>query len=641
MKEAKPRQNSHLYEFGSFVLVTGEQVLLRDGEPVQLTPKAFETLLALVENSGHVMTKDELMERVWPDTIVEESNLAQNISTLRKALGDEGQQFIQTLPKRGYRFAMPITISSREILIAEPEQDEYQKLLPSESGAITKPEKNRLLPYQLTLALVFVIAPLAMAYFIYFRQPLKPAPKLDKPRTLAVLPFRNLKQESETEFLSFSLADAIITRLGYINALNVRPSSYVDKYRNQDIDPKKVAIDLNINTLLTGTYIKEGNDLRITAQLVDVITNEILWKDALDLKYENLISVQDRVTQQVIRGLQLNLTSAESDRLKRDEPKKPLAYEYYLRGVDLYATNEFKLAIQMLEQSVRLEPDYALAWAHLGRAQTAIAAFDFGGEENYRKAQTGYEKALALNPDLIEARIFMANMFTDTGRAEEAVPLLRKVLETSSNHPEAHWELGYAYRFGGMLKESISEGEIARRLDPEVKLNSSAFNSYLYDGQYEKFLTSLPLKNSPAFIVFYRGFGNYHLKKWEQANADFELAYKIEPKSLYVQIGQALKFGIAKQNIQGLELLRATEKQITSRKVTDAEAVYKFAQAFAELGDKIASLRLLRSSIEGGFFCYPYFVTDPLLNNLRDDPEYKILLQMAQRRHEEFKRKFF
>jgi tetratricopeptide (TPR) repeat protein len=295
----------------------------------------------------------------------------------------------------------------------------------------------------------------------------------------------------------------------------------------------------------------------------------------------------------------------------------------------------------MLEQSIKLDPNYAKAWAHLGRAHTALASFEFGGEEFYRKAQSDYEKALSLNKDFIEARIFMANLFTDTGRPEDAVPLLRQAISDNPNNAEAHWELGYAYRFAGLLKESIAAGETARRLDSTVKLNSSAFNSYFYDGQYEKFLSSLPMKNSPGFIVFYRGLGNYYLKRYDEAAKDFELAYKNDPTSMYVQIGEALRLKILERNAEGLAMLRTIEKQIESRKVTDAEAVYKVAQSFSELGDSKAALRLLQRSIDGGFFCYPYFVSDPLLNNLRSEPGLGKILSLAQQRHEAFKKKFF
>jgi DNA-binding winged helix-turn-helix (wHTH) protein/TolB-like protein len=631
----------YCYEFGDFRLDPQERLLWRTGAIVWLTPKAFDTLLALVENSGRVLSKDELMNRVWPDSFVEEANLAQNVSTLRKALGEntDGIKYIETLPKRGYRFVIPV----QKVATEPGEADWPEAVAPPVAAAavipVPLPTSRKPLLWKPLFAAVIALLILGSAG-IFLASKWR-ATKTQQARRLAVLPFRNLKPDAATDYLGFPLADAIITKLEYVSSLTVRPSTYISKYRHQELEMRAVAAELNVDTLLVGSYLKEASHLRVTAQLIDMQNDRLLWKDEIDLPDTGQLIVQDRVAQEIINGLQLTLTSAESARLKRDVPDNAQAYEYYLRGVDLYAGNEFHLATQMLEQSVRLDPKYALAWAHLGRAHTAKAAFAFGGAEYYRKAQSDYEKALALNPDLIEARIFMANMFTDTGRVEQAVPLLREALATNPNHPEAHWELGYAYRFGGLLKESIAAGERARQLDPAVKLNSSAFNSYFYDGQYEKFLASLPTQNVPAFIVFYRGVGHYYLKNWERAAADFEQAYKTEPQSLYTQIGQALRLHLTRQTAQGLELLQAIEQQADRQKVTDAEALYKVAQAYAELNDKAAALRLLQRSIEGGFFCYPYFANDPLLSHLRGDAEYVRLLELAHRRHEEFKQRFF
>src|SRR5208282_6609409 len=289
---------------------------------------------------------------------------------------------------------------------------------------------------------------LSVIGYLYERRS-KATPTSARPRSLAVLPFRNLKQDTETDFLGFSLADEIITKLGYVNALTIRPSSSVDKYRNQIIDPKTVAADLQVDTLLTGSYLREGDDLRITAQLIDVKSDKILWRDAIDVKYDKLLTVQDRVAQQIIKELELNLSPTEAANLKPEKPISGLAYEYYLRGIDLYSLNQFAPAIGMLEKSTAIEPGYAPAWAHLGRAYTTNASLQFGGRADYGKAQAAYEKAIALNPALVEPRIYMANLMTDTGRVEQAVPLLRSVLRDSPNNAEAHWELGYAYRFGG------------------------------------------------------------------------------------------------------------------------------------------------------------------------------------------------
>lgn len=222
---------------------------------------------------------------------------------------------------------------------------------------------------------------------------------------LAILPFRNLRQDAATDFLGFSLADAVITKLGYISSIAVRPSSAIDQYRNQAVDPRRVGADLNVDTLLTGSYLKDGDDLRINTQLIDVKQDRMIWQDTIDIKYEKLLTVEDRVAQQIISGLELNLSQTEAGNLKLDNPVNRAAYEDYLRGVDLYAQSDFSSAVQVLERSASEAPDYALTWAHLGRAYTTAASLEFGGRDMYSKAQAAYQKALSLNPALISARI--------------------------------------------------------------------------------------------------------------------------------------------------------------------------------------------------------------------------------------------
>ena len=252
-----------------------------------------------------------------------------------------------------------------------------------------------------------------------------------RPHTLAILPFRNLRQDPSLDYLGFSLSDAVITKLGSVGALTVRPSSSIDRYRNQSIDPQRVAHELNVDTVLTGGFLKDGDDLRITAQLIDIKADKILWRDSMDVTFDKLLTVQDLVSQEIVKGLELNLTPAETQTLHPEKPVDGQAYEDYLRGIDLYSINDFSTAIKMLERSTSLDPNYALAWAHLGKAYTTSATLQLGGREQFDKAEAAYVKAIALDPELPEPRIFMANMLTDTGRVEEAVPLLRTALQTS------------------------------------------------------------------------------------------------------------------------------------------------------------------------------------------------------------------
>ncbi|HKC87903.1 MAG TPA: tetratricopeptide repeat protein, partial [Blastocatellia bacterium] len=457
---------------------------------------------------------------------------------------------------------------------------------------------------------------------------------------LAVLPFRNLGPDKSADFLSRSLADEVIAKLNYISALTVRPSAYVQKYANQEIDPGQVATELKVDKLLTGAFIKDGDELRINLQLVDVATNQALWGESLNLKYEKLTTVQDRVAQAVVRRMSVSLTPAESARLQRGAASNLQAYECHLNGVDLYHKDDLKKAGEMFEKSVSLDPTYAPSWAYLGAINTTLASIYFGGRESYDKARQAYDRALELDPSQIEARIFKANLLTDTGHVEDAVPLLRGVIGANPNLAEAHWNLAYAYRFGGLLRESISEGERSRQINGEIEADNAVFNGYLYDGQYEKFIQSLPAGENSAYVTFYRGLGHYHLKQWKEAAAYFGRAYQLGPTLMPAQIGKAFSYGLAGRKSSGLKLLKEAEEKIIKSDVADAEGVYKIAQAFAALNDRPPALRLLRRSIEGGFFCYPYFTNDPLLDNLRGEAEFAQLMGLARRRHEEFKRQF-
>jgi TolB-like protein len=475
--------------------------------------------------------------------------------------------------------------------------------------------------------------------YILFRSMATPRSE-DKLR-LAVLPFRNLGHADKiTDTLSRSLADEVITKLNYISALTVRPSVYVHKYANQEIDPRQVASELNVDILLIGTFVKEGDDLRINLQLVDVAANQALWGELLNLKYEKVMTVQDQVSQAIVRRMSVSLTPAESARLQSGAMINLQAYEYHLQGVDLYHRDDLKKAGEMFEKSVGLDPTYAPSWAYLGAINATLASLYFGGRESYDKARQACDRALKLDPSQIEARIFKANLLTDTGNVEEAVPLLLGVIETSPNLAQAHWNLAYAYRFGGLLRESISEGERSRQINGEIKADNAVFNGYLYDGQYEKFIQSLPAGENSAYLTFYRGLGVYYLKRWKEAAEYFDRAHELNKALMHAQIGKALSHGLAGQPAQGLNLLRDVEDKIVKSGVADAEGVYKIAQAFAVLNDKPTALRLLRRSIEGGFFCYPYFTNDPLLGNLRDEAEFAELMERARRRHEDFKRQF-
>lgn len=245
--------------------------------------------------------------------------------------------------------------------------------------------------------------------------------------------------------------------------------------------------------------------------------------------------------------------------------------------------------------------------------------------------------AVPHNEDVRERVRTAFTMIDDEGRGEEAIPILRDVLKSDPNNALAHWSLSEAYRYGGMLDESIAEGELAIRLDPKVT-EETTLNTYFYAGQYEKFLAST--QGQPDFprTKFYRGLVYLYLKDKAHAIAEFDRASQLAPTLFHARLGQAFKSAIDGDHAGGIKVLQQLEREDVPH---DGELFYKVAQGYALLEDKRSALRVLRLSIERNFFCLPYMIQDPFLEGIRRESEYIQLMEYAGRRHEEFKRKFF
>ena len=391
----------------------------------------MEVLLVLVENAGRVLERAELIKRVWPDAEGADGSLAVTISALRKILGDhpDGGAYVETVPRQGYRFAATVTNPFDQSEHTDPtagdsipidDQNAVSVVSTLDAAPIGKTEVGHRLEtgerppssipgstrgrdsgwiaahrkMLITIATIVLVTG-ALGYAISIWRGTSRAVLV---RRLAILPFQNLKPDDQTEFLGSSLADATTTRLRGFNSLIVRPSSYVERYRGKDVDPKVVAKELDVDTLMTGTFLKEGNTLRVTVQLIDMNKGEIISRFPFETKYDRLMTVQDQVAHNIIDKLQLNLSHAEVEELRRLSTDNQVAYEYFLHGIDMYAKDEFLAAVPLLEKAVELDPNFAIAWAHLGRAYTASASFNLRGRALQLKAQAAYEQALAKEP---------------------------------------------------------------------------------------------------------------------------------------------------------------------------------------------------------------------------------------------------
>jgi tetratricopeptide (TPR) repeat protein len=418
----------------------------------------------------------------------------------------------------------------------------------------------------------------------------------------------------------------------------VRPSSAVRPYQNQEVDILTAGQDLNVDFIVMGHYLKEADDVRLNIELINVHSNEMIWREPIEVQYENVFELQDTVTRKVIAGLKTQFFPDEQVRIQTDVPQNPLAYEYYLRSISYPLSNEGEqLAIEMLKKSIELDPDYAPAFGELGVRTQRFAQYGLRDPEETQKAESYYLKALSLNEELLSALGNLALLYTDTGRTEEAVEITRRMIEINPNNAEAHFSLGYIYRYAGMNNEAVQEMEKAVNLDPMNPGFRSIINTLTFAGEYKKALVAAKNYKESAFILGFLGYTLLQQGSWEQAVEYIDRAIDMEPDGLVALWVTGIKAFIEGNIEEGLAGARKFEQM----KIADAEAWFHFAENYGMLGDKDGCVRTLQRAVDGGFFNYPFMLSDSLFDSVRDDPEFQHILNLAKAKHEAFKKRLF
>jgi DNA-binding winged helix-turn-helix (wHTH) protein/TolB-like protein len=380
------------YEFGSFRLDAVEKALFQEGRPVPLTPKAIETLLALVERHGRLVTKEELFRLVWPDAFVEENNLAQNISMLRRVLGESTSGLlIETVPTRGYRFLADVrTVEPGPVAVARETNP--------------RPTAAPRVRWLIAFALLPAIGLPAMWGLI--RRDGPPAP----PRSVAVLPFSPLVAGSQDEALEVGLAEAVIIRLSQLKKLRVPSINAVRHYARLNPDPRSAGRQLDVDAVLQGSLLRLNGNVRLTARLIDVASGTTLWARQWDFPWTDIFTVQDSMSAEVSRALAVSLGTEERGALQR-HPTNVAAYEAYLRARYLLlrrTVGDSRRAAELLEEAIRLDPDSAAAYASLGFAFISIPLHEGPTKPFVELGRQAARRALALDPTIAEAHAVLA-----------------------------------------------------------------------------------------------------------------------------------------------------------------------------------------------------------------------------------------
>ena len=455
---------------------------------------------------------------------------------------------------------------------------------------------------------------------------------------IAVLPLTNSKPDPETDYLGFAIADQIIGELGYLNNITVRSSGSVRKYVNRVVDPTAAGDSLKVDYVLNGNFLKEANLVRLNIELVKVDTDEMIWRENIEVDFNSTFELQDIVSQKVIEGLNIQFSQNELDQRGKDIPNNPLAYEYYLRSISYPYTNEGdQFAIEMLKKSIEVDSTYAPAYAQLGDRIHRLAQFGLHGPQETMKAENHLLKALSLNEGNIFALTSLAKIYTETARIEKAVELTRQIVEINHGNAEALFSLGYIYRYAGMVNESIQEMEKAMAIDPENPGFRSIIVAYKYAGEFEKAFESSKLFHENTYILGYQGEFLFRMGKEDQAVEYFNRCISMDPDGL-----QALWVTCMKAHIEGnIELGLEAARLFELVNIVDAEAWYHFAGNYGLLGDRDGCVRALQRAVDGGFFNYPFMLEDSFLDSMREDEEFLQVLGEARKKHESFQRSFF
>jgi eukaryotic-like serine/threonine-protein kinase len=438
---------------------------------------------------------------------------------------------------------------------------------------------------------------------------------------LIVLPFRVLRPDAETDFLAYSLADAVASSLSGLQSLVVRSSLAASRFASDPTDLKAIATEAAVDAVLVGSLLRAGDQLRVASQLVEAPSATVLWSHTAQVPVGDLFRLQDELTGKIVESLSLPLTTRERRMMKQDVPSSPHAYELYLRANEMSRdTSQWQAALDLYEACVRDDPHYAPGWAGLGRMHRMIGKYvDAQATERFAKAEAALRRALELNSDLSSAEQVYAALEVDLGRAEESmVRLLRRARDRSSD-PELFAALSHSLRYCGLLQASLAAAQQARRLDPKVRV--SAAHTCFMLGSYEGVL-----EYEPQGEHYMRNLALLTLGRREEALAALEGAGKALPHLLQLYVN-ALTHLIRNEREESLAQVR----KLTG--IHDPEGRYYAARHLAYLGDPERALSLLTGVVEDGFFCVPALARDPWLDSLRGTAEFADIVRRAEARH--------
>ena len=616
------QQENRSYEFGRFRLKTAERVLLREGELVPLTPKVFDILLTLVEKSGQVVAKDDLMKRVWPDTFVEEGNLTQNISLLRKALGATpgGVQFIETVPRRGYRFVAEISETSNGEPAPSPSVQTSSSSI--EASAIPRHDRaswTRRTPAFALVAGLVVMGIIGLLYFTGRGKAGEPAPI----QSIAVLPFVDEASDPDAEYINDKIAESLINSLSKLPQLRVVPRSVVASYKGREIDPRKVGEELNVRAVVTGHMRRHGDIISIQADLIDLQNVAQLWGQHYDHKVSDVLLVQDDISRDIFENLRLKLNVEEKKQLE--------AYRLYLKGRNAWnkrTADELQQAIEFFNQAIAIDPNYGAAYAGLADCYNMLVVYGrLQPKEGFPKAKEAAVRALDIDESSAEAHTSLAfiNFRWDWDRAETEREFQTAIKLKPGYAPAHQWYSSYLVAVE-RFDEAIAEAKRTEELEPLSFVASSHLGWIYYlsgqnDNAVEQCRKILELDPSSFPARRYLGLAYEAKGMYPEAIAEFQTGLKISGSPLMLALlGHA--YAVAGKKTEAQQVLSDLQQLQEQRYVSP----YTVAAIYAGLGDQEQALKWLDKAVEERDIWLMNLKVDPVFAKLRSQRKFTDLL---------------
>ena len=612
-----PGLGKHLYAFDRFVLDPEERRLLRDGEAVALTPKCFDLLVVLVQNSGHLLAKSDLLERVWPGQFVEEGNLSFNISELRKALGEreDGQQYIETVRKKGFRFVANVE----------------ERMGSGVAVAVRPPPAPRSRRRAVVAIVLAAAALVALVAYLARRRGAVPPPG-ERPRTLAVLPFKPLAANARDEPLEMGICNSLVTRLSSIDELVVRPTSAVVEYNRMGQDPLAAGRALGVDVLLDGYIQRSQAKIRVTVRLLRTADGKSLWSGEFNESFTDIFAVEDSISRQIVEALNLKLSGAEQRAVTKHGTESVEAYELYVKGLYLQEKRtpaEIEKSIDYFRAATAKDPRYALAFAAIANSYVILAVrADMRPRDSYANAKTAAMRAVQLDDRTAEAHSSLGYVKAwydwDFAGAERE---FRRAFELSANAPMTYQQYASFLLSAGRLDEAVSQITRAQHLDPvSLPTEVQAARIYFFKHDYDRATAECRkiIDVDPEFAGAHQFLGRIYAQQrlYPQALRELERARsRVDNAEVLSLIGYT--YAVSGRRNEATAVLDELRTWSARKYVSP----YHFALVYAGLGASADAFQWLEKAYEEREGRLTILGDAPEFSSLRPDPRFQDLVR--------------